>query len=195
MINKNKDLFEQIEELNQELETQHRKYVTVEDNLFNIKSENQSMQQQLHQNQFLLKEMEGQIFNVSDQLVQKQQIIKELETEMGLDQKTKQTIGGNSTFDRRNFVKDSTSEEFTQIASADLQILRTKIAEYEKKNEELDNMINEEGDKLDIEIRKSNNLLSENKLLKENQMQCEFELNERENEILERDRYIDQLEA
>ena len=29
--------------------------------------------------------MEGQIFNVSDQLVQKQQIIKELETEMGLD--------------------------------------------------------------------------------------------------------------
>ena len=43
MINKNKDLFEQIEELNQELETQHRKYVTVEDNLFNIKSENQSM--------------------------------------------------------------------------------------------------------------------------------------------------------
>jgi hypothetical protein len=48
--------------------------------------------------------------------------------------------------------------------------LREKIAEFEKKNEELDTMLNEEGDKLDLEIKKSNNLLIENKQLKETLM-------------------------
>jgi hypothetical protein len=69
--------------------------------------------------------------------------------------------------------------------------LREKLAEFASKNEELDTLLNEESDKLDLEIKKANNLLTENKQLKDTVMQADFELNERENEILERDRYID----
>ncbi len=71
---------------------------------------------------------------------------------MSLGQQSKQTIGGNSIFDIRQIAKGSVTEEFTSIASAELQIIRDKIAEFEKKNEELDTMLNEEGDKLDFEI-------------------------------------------
>jgi|LauGreDrversion4_2_1035121.scaffolds.fasta_scaffold141759_2 hypothetical protein len=74
-------------------------------------------------------------------------------------------------------------------------MLREKLAEYANKNEELDTMLNEESDKLDLEIKKANSLLAENKQLKDTVMQADFELNERENEIVERDRYIDQLEG
>jgi hypothetical protein len=70
-------------------------------------------------------------------------------------------------------------------------MLREKLADFANKNEELDTMLNEESDKLDLEIKKANALLSENKQLKDTVMQADFELNERENEIVERDRYID----
>ena len=74
-------------------------------------------------------------------------------------------------------------------------MLREKLADFANKNEELDTMLNEESDKLDLEIKKANALLAENKQLKDTVMQADFELNERENEIVERDRYIDQLEG
>ena len=69
--------------------------------------------------------------------------------------------------------------------------MNDKIAEFTAKNDELDKLLNDESDKLDLEIKKSSNLLAENKQLKDTVMQADYELNERENEILERDRYID----
>jgi len=42
-------------------------------------------------------------------------------------------------------------------------LLREKLAEYSNKNEELDNLLNDESDKLDLEIKKANSLLAENK--------------------------------
>lgn len=107
-----------------------------------------------------------EIYNLQADLRRKKEQVEEMEQEMGLAQVTQQTAG-LSIFERRliqqQSAKNSAADDLTSIATVELQMLREKLADFANKNEELDTMLNEESDKLDLEIKKANALLAENK--------------------------------
>lgn len=69
------------------------------------------------------------------------------------------------------------------------------MAELTERNQALEDDNYEAANKLELEFKKYQSLQSENKHLKETLRQGDLALIEREGAIVERDRYIDQLEA
>ena len=77
----------------------------------------------------------------------------------------------------------------------ELKKVTEKMEKYQKKYKNLNEIFNEEQNKLDQEIKKAKILLQENNELKDNLMASDVGIQEREDEIKELNLYIDQLEA
>ena len=81
-----------------------------------------------------------------------------------------------------------------QISTNELTKLTQQLEELQKKNKELEEFNYDAEDKLEQEYKRYQQVMAENKYLKETLKQGDIGLVERENAITERDKYIDQLE-
>ena len=82
----------------------------------------------------------------------------------------------------------------TSISVAELKALKEQLKELGEKNQRLEEYNIDAASKLELEYKKYQTIFSDNRQLKESLKQGDMCIQEREAAIVERDRYIDQLE-
>lgn len=168
MIEKNKDLFSENEMLAHESELYIQKLTQLEDQYTILQHDNKRTQEQGETASSHVKDLENTIFQLREELNLKEEMLDEYQRNMN---------------DSRLSERVSMSSQIL-ITPQDLADLKRNLADKIKKLQELDQILNQQSIKYEMEQKKTQILFNENKKLKDSQKELNYQIEEF-NEILD----------
>ncbi|CDW74223.1 UNKNOWN [Stylonychia lemnae] len=178
IIDKNKELYEDNILLHQDLEKQMQRQTLVEDQNQSLFQENRQLNDQALSTKAHVSELESIINDLKIEVDQKNMFLEEYEKNMDNSRTTERYTMNNNAL----------------ISAQDLQELKNQLADKSKKLKEYDQILEQQSIKYEMELKKCNMLINENRKLKETNKELNFQIDDLQEMIEEREHELDEFQ-